>query len=117
MRKNKGLLWAALKLIWLEYNILSLLQFLKSGSLHDPVIDDVRDFKVCDDAMAHLGMSETERFSVFTIVASVLHLGNIGFEDNHEDTKGRTNYSLTRRQNFKSANAFNLVQLNILFTM
>lgn len=62
--------------------------FLKSGSLHDPVLDDVRDFKVCDDAMNHLGMSEDERFSVYTIVASVLHLGNIAFEDNHEDTKG-----------------------------
>ncbi|XP_060551449.1 unconventional myosin-VI-like, partial [Ruditapes philippinarum] len=62
--------------------------FLKNGSLHDPVLDDVRDFKVCDDAMNHLGMSEDERFSVYTIVASVLHLGNISFEDNHEDTKG-----------------------------
>jgi len=61
---------------------------MKSGSLHDPVIDDVRDFKVCDDAMTHLGMTEEERFSVYTVVASVLHLGNIGFEDNHEDTKG-----------------------------
>lgn len=63
-------------------------QFLKLGSLHDPVIDDVRDFKVCDDAMNHLGMTTDERFSVYTIVASVMHLGNIGFEDNHEDTKG-----------------------------
>ena len=58
------------------------------GSLHDPVLDDVRDFKVCDDAMDHLGMTQDERFSVYTIVASVLHLGNIRFEDNHEDTKG-----------------------------
>ena len=65
-----------------------LFQFLKAGSLHDPVIDDVRDFKVCDDAMNHLGMTTEERFSVYTIVASVLHLGNIGFEDNQEDTKG-----------------------------
>ncbi|XP_053396881.1 unconventional myosin-VI-like isoform X2 [Mercenaria mercenaria] len=62
--------------------------FLKNGSLHDPVLDDARDFKVCDDAMNHLGMTEDERFSVYTIVASVLHLGNISFEDNHEDTKG-----------------------------
>ena len=52
------------------------------------MIDDVRDFKVCDDAMNHLGMTAEERFSVYTIVASVLHLGNIGFEDNQEDTKG-----------------------------
>ena len=38
--------------------------------------------------MNHLGMTAEERFSVYTIVASVLHLGNIGFEDNQEDTKG-----------------------------
>ncbi|WAR09213.1 MYO6-like protein [Mya arenaria] len=62
--------------------------FLKNGSLHDPVLDDVRDFKVCDDAMSHLGMSDDERFSVYTVVAAVLHLGNIEFEDNHEDTRG-----------------------------
>jgi len=65
-------------------------QFLKSGSLHDPVLDDVRDFKVCDDAMLHLGMSDGERLSVYTVVAAVLHLGNIQFEDNHEDTRGKT---------------------------
>ena len=52
----------------------------------------MRDFKVCDDAMNHLGMSEDERFSVFTIVACVLHLGNIGFEENHEDTKGKLEF-------------------------
>ena len=69
------------------------------GSLHDPVIDDVRDFKVCDDAMTHLGMTEEERYSVYTIVASVLHLGNIGFEDNQEDTKGN---KLGTRNMYKS---------------
>jgi len=54
------------------------------------VLDDVRDFKVCDDAMLHLGMSDGERLSVYTVVAAVLHLGNIQFEDNHEDTRGKT---------------------------
>ncbi|XP_052213073.1 unconventional myosin-VI-like isoform X2 [Dreissena polymorpha] len=62
--------------------------FLKNGSLHDSVIDDVTDFKVCDDAMAHLGMGDDDRTLVYTIVAAVLHLGNIHFEDNHEDTRG-----------------------------
>ncbi|KAL4232927.1 Unconventional myosin-VI [Mactra antiquata] len=78
-------------------------QFLKNGSLHDPVIDDVRDFKVCDDAMNHLGMSSDERFSVYTIVASVLHLGNITFEDNHEDTKGGCMISGSSEKSLKIA--------------
>ncbi|XP_033741492.1 unconventional myosin-VI-like isoform X2 [Pecten maximus] len=63
-------------------------QYLKDGSLSDPVIDDVQNFKICDDAMKHLGFSDVDRLSVYKLVAGVLHLGNIGFEENHEDTKG-----------------------------
>ncbi|XP_065926701.1 unconventional myosin-VI isoform X5 [Magallana gigas] len=62
--------------------------YLKQGSLHDPVLDDVRDFQVCDSAMAHLGISNEDRHSIYTLVASVLHLGNITFEENTDDTKG-----------------------------
>lgn len=64
------------------------LQYLKQGSLHDPVLDDVRDFQVCDGAMTHLGISNEDKHSIYTLVASVLHLGNIVFEENMEDTKG-----------------------------
>ncbi|KAL5010725.1 hypothetical protein ScPMuIL_013030 [Solemya velum] len=63
-------------------------QYLKSGSLHDTVLDDVRDFKLIDDAMAHLRVDQSTRMSIYALVAAVLHLGNIGFEENHEDTKG-----------------------------
>ncbi|OWF36327.1 Unconventional myosin-VI [Mizuhopecten yessoensis] len=63
-------------------------QYLKDGSLSDPVIDDVQNFKICDDAMKHLGFSDSDRLSVYKLVAGVLHLGNISFEENHEDTKG-----------------------------
>ncbi|KAK3576516.1 hypothetical protein CHS0354_034191 [Potamilus streckersoni] len=63
-------------------------QYLKSGSLHDTILDDVRDFSVCDLALEHLGMSSQDRFSVYTIVAIVLHLGNVAFEEKHDDTKG-----------------------------
>lgn len=65
------------------------MQYLKQGSLHDPVLDDVRDFQVCDSAMAHLGISNEDRHSIYTLVASVLHLGNITFEENTDDTKGK----------------------------
>lgn len=63
-------------------------QYLKKGSLHDPVLDDVRDFRVCDEAMSKMGISDADKLAIFTLVAAVLHLGNITFEENHEDTKG-----------------------------
>ena len=35
-----------------------------------------------------MGLQEAERMSIYSVVAAVLHLGNISFEDNPEDTKG-----------------------------
>ncbi|XP_066994103.2 myosin heavy chain 95F [Anabrus simplex] len=58
------------------------------GGLKDPLLDDVEDFQSMDQALNRLGLSESERLDIYTMVASVLHLGNISFEDNPEDTKG-----------------------------
>lgn len=41
-----------------------------------------------DSALSRLGLSENERLQIYTMVAAVLHLGNIEFEDNPEDTRG-----------------------------
>ena len=38
--------------------------------------------------MTHLGISNEDKHSIYTLVASVLHLGNITFEENTDDTKG-----------------------------
>lgn len=38
--------------------------------------------------MSRLGLSNKERCDIYTIVAAVLHLGNIEFEENIESTKG-----------------------------
>ena len=65
------------------------MQYLKLGSLHDPVLDDVRDFRVCDEAMTKMGVSDADKMTVFMLVAAVLHLGNITFEENQEDAKGQ----------------------------
>lgn len=62
-------------------------QYLKQGSLRDPVLDDVKDFNVCDAAMKHLGFSDADRLGTYDMVAGILHLGNITFEDN-DDAKG-----------------------------
>ena len=63
-------------------------QFLKHGSLYDITLDDVKDFAITDSAMTHMGMSDGEKMSIYTIVAGVLHLGNVTFVDDEEGTKG-----------------------------
>lgn len=59
-----------------------------NGSLHDPILDDVQGFAAMDQALSRLGLSDAEKMEIYTMVAAVLHLGNITFEDNPEDTKG-----------------------------
>lgn len=63
-------------------------QYLKLGSLHDPVLDDVNDFAVCDAAMKHLGFGDQERLGIYGLVAAILHLGNIAFDESANDAKG-----------------------------
>jgi len=58
------------------------------GSLNDPLLDDAKDFLKTDKALGNLGMSESERLSVYSAVAAILHLGNIQFEDNPDDVRG-----------------------------
>jgi myosin-6 len=56
-------------------------QFVSKGALRDIQLDDVRDFELTDRAMTHMGMSDAEKLAIYGIVAGVLHLGNITFED------------------------------------
>jgi hypothetical protein len=63
-------------------------QFLKFGSLRDIQLDDAKDFTVTDDAMTKMGMTANEKFAIYMVIAGVLHLGNIAFEENTEDRKG-----------------------------
>ena len=51
-------------------------------------MDDINDFKLTDDAMTHMGLSDKEKLDIYTIIAGVMHLGNVSFEDNHDDTTG-----------------------------
>lgn len=60
----------------------------KQGPLKDILIDDVSDFKELDVALTRLGMSDTDRQQVYLTVAAVLHLGNVEFEENPDDTRG-----------------------------
>lgn len=61
---------------------------LGKGPLKDPILDDFNDFKELDQALGRLGLTEVNRAEIFGLVAAVLHLGNITFEENPEDTRG-----------------------------
>lgn len=61
---------------------------MTKGSLKDPILDDYNDFQDLDQALTRLGLSESQKFEIYGLVAAVLHLGNINFEDNPEDAKG-----------------------------
>ena len=43
--------------------------------------------------MDHVGLSGEEKADIFRVVASVLHLGNIAFEENSRDKKGEVGFS------------------------
>ena len=60
----------------------------KAGCLKDPKLDDLNDFKNLDRDLANIGLTDSDRLSVYTSIATVLHLGNITFQDNPEDNTG-----------------------------
>ncbi|XP_049870051.1 myosin heavy chain 95F isoform X2 [Pectinophora gossypiella] len=51
------------------------------GGLRDPILDDVEDFQRLNQALTRVGLTEDEKKSVYSVVAAVLHLGNVQFED------------------------------------
>ncbi|XP_016398090.1 unconventional myosin-VI [Sinocyclocheilus rhinocerous] len=54
---------------------------LKAGPLKDPLLDDHADFNRMCVAMKKIGLDDTEKLNMFRVVAGVLHLGNIDFEE------------------------------------
>lgn len=61
---------------------------MSNGPLKDPILDDYTDFHQLDQALSRLGLSETTKLEIYALVAGVLHLGNITFEENSEDVRG-----------------------------
>lgn len=56
-------------------------QHTKCGPLKDPLLDDHGDFNRMCVAMKKIGLDDTEKLDLFKVVAGVLHLGNIDFEE------------------------------------
>lgn len=56
-------------------------EHLKAGPLKDPLLDDHADFNRMCVAMKKIGLDDKEKLNMFRVVAGVLHLGNIDFEE------------------------------------
>lgn len=60
---------------------------MKQGSIKDPNLDDTSDYRRMEESMNKVGFSEEEKANIFKVIAAVLHVGNIAFEDSG-DTEG-----------------------------
>lgn len=58
------------------------------GPLNDPIINDFQNFYLLDNALTRLGLSEKDKLEIYSLVAGVLHLGNISFEEIPDDVRG-----------------------------
>ncbi|KAJ8288635.1 hypothetical protein COCON_G00012940 [Conger conger] len=63
-------------------------EHLKSGALKDSLVDDQGDFVRMCGAMKKIGLDDTEKLDLFRVVAGVLHLGNIDFEETGSSSGG-----------------------------
>ncbi|XP_031703482.1 myosin VIb isoform X2 [Anarrhichthys ocellatus] len=63
-------------------------EHLKAGVLKDPLLDDMGDFNRMCVAMKKIGLDDTEKLDLFRVVAGVLHLGNIDFEETGSSSGG-----------------------------
>uniref|UniRef100_A0A7N8YGS3 Unconventional myosin-VI n=1 Tax=Mastacembelus armatus TaxID=205130 RepID=A0A7N8YGS3_9TELE len=63
---------------------------MKSGPLKDPLLDDHGDFNRMCVAMKKIGLDDTEKLDLFRVVAGVLHLGNVDFEEAGSTSGGCT---------------------------
>uniref|UniRef100_H3CZD5 Unconventional myosin-VI n=1 Tax=Tetraodon nigroviridis TaxID=99883 RepID=H3CZD5_TETNG len=65
-------------------------EHLKAGPLKDPLLDDHGDFSRMCVAMKKIGLDDAEKLDLFRVVAGVLHLGNINFEEAGSTSGGCT---------------------------
>ncbi|XP_037948993.1 myosin heavy chain 95F isoform X3 [Teleopsis dalmanni] len=62
--------------------------YQQKGALRDPIIDDYNHFQNLDKALSRLGLSDVNKLEIYSLVAAVLHLGNISFEEIPDDARG-----------------------------
>lgn len=57
-----------------------------SGCIEIENVDDAADFREVNEAFADIGFSADEQQSLYTIIAGILQLGNVGYEANPDNT-------------------------------
>lgn len=60
----------------------------RQGAIQDQLIDDVKCYQQTDRALTNFGVGSEQKRSIYSIVAAVLHLGNISFCDDPDDNRG-----------------------------
>ncbi|XP_075678552.1 myosin heavy chain 95F jaguar [Dermatophagoides pteronyssinus] len=63
-------------------------QHLQEGYLSDSIVNDLAEFHAMDRALHHFGLNDSEKMIIYEIVAAILHLGNIQFEESPNDSHG-----------------------------
>uniref|UniRef100_A0A8C7IZ71 Unconventional myosin-VI n=1 Tax=Oncorhynchus kisutch TaxID=8019 RepID=A0A8C7IZ71_ONCKI len=63
-------------------------EHVKLGALKDLLLDDQGDFNRMCGAMKKIGLDDTEKLDLFRVVAGVLHLGNVDFEETGSTSGG-----------------------------
>ena len=54
----------------------------------DKDTDDVADFHCIEEAMDSVGITAEQKSNIYRIIAAVLHIGNINFQESTKDKKG-----------------------------
>eukprot|EP01125_Pyxidicula_operculata_P011700 TRINITY_DN3832_c0_g1_i1.p1 TRINITY_DN3832_c0_g1~~TRINITY_DN3832_c0_g1_i1.p1 ORF type:complete len:1249 (+),score=331.87 TRINITY_DN3832_c0_g1_i1:36-3782(+) len=62
-------------------------KYLSNGEVQLMLADDVEDFKVLIDSFDKLAITKDEVESFFSLVAGILHLGNVQFGGDHDSVK------------------------------
>lgn len=75
------------------------------GHLNDAIVNDLNDFQAMDKALSHFGVDEEGRARIYQIVAAILHLGNIEFEESPDDTRGGCRVRETSREALNNASS------------
>lgn len=51
-------------------------------------VDDSKGFQRLDDALSSVGFDDETKLQLYALIAAVLHLGNLKFEESHGDSEG-----------------------------
>lgn len=77
------------------------LQYLSSAASTEPDVSDKDAFHMLEQSMTSIGMSPQEKADLFRVVAGVLHLGNLKFEEDVANKKGGCVLSVSTEQTMR----------------